>query len=126
MQNQRLTGAGFATPDEIVGWLGAVQSQDYGPAQWAIAQRGGNLTEADLGQAANAGTLVRTHVLRPTWHFVRPADVRWMLELTRPRVHAMSAYGERREELDAAVFKQAFAALVRTLEGGRYLTRTEI
>src|SRR5437016_14635129 len=92
MQNQRLTGAGFATPDEIVGWLGAVQSQDYGPAQWAIAQRGGNLTESDLEQAVNAGTIVRTHVLRPTWHFVRPADVRWMLELTRPRVHAMSAY----------------------------------
>lgn len=126
MQSQRLTDAGRATADEIVGWLGAVQSQDYGPAQWSIAQRGANLTEADLEQALNAGTIVRTHVLRPTWHFVHPADIRWMLELTRPRVHAMSAYGERREELDAAVFKQSFAALVRALEGGRHLTRTEI
>jgi hypothetical protein len=126
MHNQRLTGAGCVTADDVVGWLGAVQSQDYGPAQWSIAQRSGQLTEADLEQALNAGTILRTHVLRPTWHFVRPADIRWMLELTRPRVHALSASGERRQELDAAVFKQAFAALVRALEGGRHLTRTEI
>jgi hypothetical protein len=126
MQNQRLIGAGCATAEEVVGWLGAVQSQDYGPAQWSVAQRSANLTEADLEQALNAGAILRTHVLRPTWHFVRPADIRWMLELTRARVHAMSAYGERREELDAAVFKQSFAALVRGLEGGRHLTRPEI
>ena len=126
MQNQRLTGVGCATADEVVGWLGAVQSQDYGPAQWSVAQRTSNLTEFDLEQAVNVGAILRTHVLRPTWHFVRPADIRWMLELTRPRVHAMSAHGERREALDAAVFKQAFAGLARGLEGGRHLTRTEI
>jgi hypothetical protein len=126
MQNQRLIGAGCATAEEVVGWLGAVQSQDYGPAQWSVAQRSRNLTESDLEQAVNVGAILRTHVLRPTWHFVRPADARWMLELTRPRVHAMSAYGERREALDAAVFKQAFAALVGGLDGGRHLTRPEI
>ena len=126
MRNQRLTGVGCASADEVVGWLGAVQSQDYGPAQWSVAQRTSNLTEFDLEQAVNVGAILRTHVLRPTWHFVRPADIRWMLELTRPRVHAMSAHGERREALDAAVFKQAFAALARGLEGGRHLTRTEI
>src|SRR5438270_1293807 len=126
MQNQRLTGVGCATADEVVGWLGAVQSQDYGPAQWSVAQRTSNLTEFDLEQAVNVGAILRTHVLRPTWHFVRPADIRWMLELTRPRVHAMSAYGERREAVGAAVFEQAFAALARGPVGGRRLTRTEI
>jgi hypothetical protein len=123
MHNQRLIGRACATPDEVVGWLGAVQSQDYGPAQWSVARRAANLTEPDLERAFNAGAIVRTHVLRPTWHFVRPADVRWMLQLTRPRVLAMSAHGERREGLDAAVFKRSFDALVRALEGGRHLTR---
>ena len=126
MHNQRLMGSACASPDEVVGWLGAVQSQDYGPAQWAVAQRAGNLTESDLEHAFNAGAIVRTHVLRPTWHFVRPADIRWMLQLTRPRVLAMSAHGERREGLDAAVFKRSFEALVRALEGGRHLTRPEL
>src|SRR5919197_4862926 len=107
MHNQRLSGAGCTTADEVVGWLGAVQSQDYGPAQWSVAQRSRGLSELDLERAFNVGAIVRTHVLRPTWHFVRPADIRWMLELTRPRVHALSAFGVRREKLDAGTFRQA-------------------
>ena len=126
MHNQRLLGSACATPDEVVGWLGAVQSQDYGPAQWSVARRAGKLTEPDLEHAFTAGAIVRTHVLRPTWHFVRPADIRWMLQLTRPRVLAMSAHGERREGLDAAAFKRSFDALARALEGGRQLTRPEL
>jgi Winged helix DNA-binding domain len=126
MRNQRLAGERWTTADEVVGWLGAVQSQDYGPAQWSVAQRSRGLSEFDLERAFNVGAIVRTHVLRPTWHFVRPADIRWMLELTRPRVHAMSAYGERREELDRAVFNQSFDGLARALQGGRHLTRPEI
>jgi hypothetical protein len=126
MRNQRLSGPGCTTADEVVGWLGAVQSQDYGPAQWSVAQRTPGLSQVNLEQAFNVGAIVRTHVLRPTWHFVRPADIRWMLELTRPRVQVMSAHGERREGLDRAVFTQSFDALGRALEGGRHLTRAEL
>ncbi len=34
----------------------------------------------------DAGAFLRTHILRPTWHFVAPEDLRWILDLTSPRV----------------------------------------
>ena len=45
---------------------------------------------------------MRTHVLRPTWHFVTPQDLRWLLALTAPRVHQLNAYYYRQSGLDAA------------------------
>ncbi|MGH3343068.1 MAG: DNA glycosylase AlkZ-like family protein [Carbonactinosporaceae bacterium] len=70
--------------------------------------------------------MLRTHVLRPTWHFVLPQDIRWMLELTAPRVHALNAYYYRKLELDDAVFAKCHALLVDTLRGGHQLTRRQI
>jgi hypothetical protein len=40
--------------------------------------------------AFDAGHFLRTHVLRPTWHFVAPEDIRWLLALTGPRVHRLN------------------------------------
>jgi hypothetical protein len=124
--NLGLSGAPFSTVDEVVGWLGAVQCQDYPVAKWSVGQRARGLRDADLDRALAEGTLVRTHVLRPTWHFVRPADLRWMLELTAPRVNAMNAHYYRRLGLDDALVSASNAALARALSGGRQLTRRQI
>lgn len=126
MRNLNLTGPPFATPEEVVRWLGAVQSQDYGPAKWSVAQRTGAVGDAAMDQAFAAGTILRTHVLRPTWHFVLPADIRWMLELTAPRIQALNAYSYRQAELDAAVLANCNGLLVAALQGGHQLTRKEI
>ncbi|MCI0574310.1 MAG: winged helix DNA-binding domain-containing protein [Myxococcaceae bacterium] len=126
LANQRLTEPTFKAPSEVVRWLGAVQAQDYGGAKWAIAQRGQGLTDASLERAFAAGSLLRTHVLRPTWHFVTPSDLRWMLALTAPRVHQANAYMVRKLELDDAIFRRSNAALAKALEGGRQLMRTEL
>ena len=75
--------------------LGAVQAQDYGASKWGIAQRTGGLTDAQIEKEIDDGTIVRTHVLRPTWHFVAAADIGWMLALSAPRVHAANAYWYR-------------------------------
>src|SRR5919202_3093333 len=83
LRNLRLSGAPLDTADEVVGWLGAVQAQDYGPAKWSVGQRSTGLSDADLERAMAEGRILRTHVLRPTWHFVHPADIRWLVELTR-------------------------------------------
>lgn len=99
MRSQCLTSDLLATPEEIVHRLGAVQCQDYGPGKWSIAQRSNDVRQAVMDQACTAGTILRTHVLRPTWHFVLPADIRWMLELTAPRVLALSASYYRNQEL---------------------------
>ena len=62
------------------------------------------LSRSDVEHAFNEGHILRTHVLRPTWHFVTPADIRWMLALSSPRVHATNAYYYRQSGLDAKVF----------------------
>ena len=124
--NQRIAAPGFERPEEVVDWLGAVQAQDYAGAKWALGLRMCGATDKDLDKAFNEGTILRTHVMRPTWHFVRPADIRWLLKLTAPRVHAASAYMYRRAELDDATFKRSDTVLAKALEGGKHLTRNEL
>jgi hypothetical protein len=101
LRNQRLRGVPFTTPEEAVSRLGAVQAQEYADAKWALALRTGRATDASIERAFAEGTILRTHVLRPTWHFVTPADIRWMLALTGPRVGARMAPYNRQLGLDA-------------------------
>jgi hypothetical protein len=126
MHNLRLSGPPFEAPEDVVRWLGAVQSQDYGPAKWSVAERTGGVADAAMDRAFADGIILRTHVLRPTWHFVLPADIRWMLALTAPRVHALNAYYYRRLGLDDAVLEKCTALLVGALQGGNQLTRREL
>lgn len=126
MRNLRLDGAPLATAQQVVTCLGAIQAQDYGPAKWSVGQRTTGLTEADVERAYAEGQILRTHVLRPTWHFVAPSDIRWLLELTRPRVHALSAFGRRRDQLDSHTLSRAREALASALRGGTQLTRNEL
>lgn len=126
LTNQHLAGNPFTTASEVVAWLGAVQAQDYAGAKWAIAQRTAGLTDAAVEQAFAAGAILRTHVMRPTWHFVTPEDIRWMLALTAPRVKALNAYYCRKLELDEATFARSNAVLAKALQGGQQLTRSEL
>src|SRR5689334_25041347 len=104
LQNQLLSQTKFTQPGQVVAWLGAVQSQDVAGAKWALSQRTHGLTEAAIEQAFAEGDMLRTHILRPTWHFVTPVDIRWMLALTAPRVRAAMAYMNRQLGLDIAIF----------------------
>jgi hypothetical protein len=126
LRNQRLLGPPLATPAAVVGWLGAVQSQDFQVAKWSVGQRARGATQAQLARAYADGTILRTHVLRPTWHFVLPADLRWLMELSAPRVHALSAYYYRQVGLDQKVFARSHALIAKELASGRHLTRDEL
>jgi DNA glycosylase AlkZ-like len=127
LANQHLATPDFAAPQDVVAALGAVQSQDYAGGKWAIAQRMQRpVTDAELDDAFNNGTILRTHILRPTWHFVTPADIRWMLELTAPRVHAVSAFMYRQTELDVPLFNKTNRILEKALQDGKQKTRTEL
>jgi hypothetical protein len=126
LRSERLVGSRFARPEQVVQWLGAVQSQDYAGAKWGIGQRTRDATDADLDRLFDAGTILRTHVLRPTWHFVMPADIRWMLTLTAPRVKAAMAYYDRQLALDERTFARASVAARQALRGGVHLTRTQL
>ena len=126
MRNSRLTGTGFRSPEETVGWHLAMQAQDYGPAKWSIGQRSKGLTDKNLDEALAAGSIIRTHVLRPTWHFVARDDLRWLLALSGPRVQQGNAGRYRGLGLDARTRARAERVIVSALDGGNRLTRKEI
>jgi hypothetical protein len=126
LYNQQLEQAQFQTPCEVVAWQGAMQAQDYPGAKWALGLRLPDVKDADIEQAFENGDILRTHVMRPTWHFVAPADIRWIVDLTAPRVNAVNAYMYRKFELDDAIFQRSNAALIKALQGGKQLTRTEL
>jgi hypothetical protein len=125
LRNQKLLQSEFRKADEAVAWLGAVQSQEYAGAKWALGQRATGLTDPDIEDAFNRGTILRTHVLRPTWHFVARADIKWLLELSGPRVHAVSAHYYRTMELNE-LFSRSRKVFERALAGGKHLTRSEL
>ena len=107
-------------------WLGAVQSQDYAGAKWALGQRTRGSTEAEVDRLFDDGAILRTHVMRPTWHFVHPEDIGWLVQLTGPRVRLGLAGRYRQLEIDERVIARANAAFTAALEGGRHLTRPEL
>lgn len=116
----------LATPTAVVDHLLAVQAQDYYGATWALARRAKTATATAIDRAFDAGEILRTHVLRPTWHFVTPADARWLLELTAPRVHVANAYWYKQAGLTAAKLARTDAAIADALAGGVHLTRDEL
>jgi hypothetical protein len=125
--HQLLARPGRIGAVDVVGWFGAVQAQEYGPAKWAIGQRArARTTDADVQQALDDGRIVRTHVMRPTWHFVVAEDCRWLLELTAPQVHKRMATYDRRLGLDAKAKRRGTAIIERALRDRRYLTRQEL
>jgi hypothetical protein len=126
LRAQRLTGKPLASPVDVVRRLGAVQSQDYTGAKWAIAQRSRAITDAAIDRLFDDGAILRTHVMRPTWHFVLPEDIRWVLDLTASRVRAGLASRYRELEIDDRVAARAAAAFAAALAGGRHLTRPEL
>jgi hypothetical protein len=127
LHTQLLSQTTLTQPSEVVEWLGAVQSQDYAGAKWALAQRLKDAaTDAAIDSDFNEGKILRTHLMRPTWHFVTPTDIRWLLLLTAPRVHAVNAFMYRSQGLDKATLKKGNAALEKALRDGKQWTRSEL
>jgi hypothetical protein len=126
IRNQQLLGSPIASPAGLVSWFGAMQAQDYAGAAWAIGLRIPGLTEAGVNAALDDGSILRTHVLRPTWHFVTPADIRWMLALTAPRVQACNAAYYPKLSLDRATLARTLTWIERALTETPFLTRPDI
>src|ERR1700738_4324885 len=107
-------------------WLGAVRSQDYGGAKWALGQRTRGVPDAEIDRLYDEGAILRTHVMRPTWHFVVPEDIRWMLELTGPKIRRALAARYRALELDEETVARALVAFRSALAGGGHMTRPQL
>ena len=121
-----LLSVSLPRPVDVVRWLVASQAQDFSGAKWALGLRTPGLSDADVEREFDQGAFLRTHVLRPTWHFVCPEDLRWLLALSAPRVHARTAPQYRRLGLDARRLARGTQVIARALEGGRHATRDQL
>ena len=124
--NSGLTERPFEAPHDVVRRHLAMQAQDFGPAKWSIGQRSRGLVDADVEKAFNDGSFIRTHVLRPTWHFVARDDARWLMSLSGPRVQKQVASRHRELGLDARTLSRCEAVIAKAVDGNRHLTRKEL
>lgn len=129
--NQRLAAHQFTSnnikqPAQLLQWFAAMQAQEYGPTKWSFGSRIPDAKDAEVEQDFNSGKILRTHVLRPTWHFVAAEDIRWLLSLTKERVHAANAFMYRQTELDKKMFTKCTNIIIKSLEGNQHLTRDSI
>ena len=122
---QHLVGEHAVSPAEVVRHLGAVQAQEFASARWSLGQRSG-ADDAAVSAAYDRGEFLRTHLLRPTWHFVLPEDLHWIQALTSERVRNQDRYGARRAGVDEELVGRSRSLFERALTGGRDLTRAEL
>jgi len=127
LRTQHLVSPYAVSAREAVGSLLAVQAENPGQAAWAVASRTPNPDQADLAALLDDGAVVRTHVLRPTWHFVRAEDIGWLLDLTGPRVRRVTGQQLRDTHgLDERSVEQAVTAVTRVLASRGQLTRAQL
>ena len=126
LHNQKLSCPTLRQPADVVRCFGAVQAQDFSGAKWALGLRMRATTDAAIQQAYNEGQILRTHLMRPTWHFVTAEDIRWLLALTAPRVNIKAGPNYRKFELDSTFFKRSHKVIIKALQGGKHLTRAAL
>jgi len=126
LYTQQIAEPSFIKPKQTVEWMGAIQAQDFAMAKWAVGLRTKNASEETVQKALDKGDIIRTHVLRPTWHFVSSADIYWMLELSAPQIIMQMKSRAKELELTQAVLNKAYTILEKALEGGKHLNRQEL
>jgi hypothetical protein len=127
LRSQRLVRPYAGSAREAVGSLLAVQAENPGQAAWAVASRTQHPDQAELARLLDDGAVLRTHVLRPTWHFVPAEDIGWLLELTGPRVRRVTGQQLRNGHgLDERAVGQAVAAVTDALASAGQLTRARL
>lgn len=123
LRAQLLSITPFDNVGQVVGWLGAVQAQDYLGALWAVGLRLGGGRASDVERALEARLIIRSWPMRGTLHFLAAKDARWMIDLLAGRAAAAAVGRLRALGLDEGVIQRARRALVKRLEGGRRVTR---
>jgi hypothetical protein len=126
LATQMLQGDGLGAAADVVRLLGCVQSQEYAHALWSLGMRTSGLRAAEVQAEFDRSDFLRTHILRPTWHFVAAEEIRWILEVTAPRVQKLNQSIYRQEGLDLATLDRGLALIVEELKGRRYRTRAEL
>lgn len=126
LHTQQICGTSITKPGQLVNFMGALQAQDFNMSKWAIGARLPGSTEKEIQSAMDKGQILRTHVLRPTWHLVSPKDIYWMLELTAPHIKTAMRSHDKGMGLTDAIYRKSNSIIERTLANGLHLTREEL
>ncbi|NEU08768.1 winged helix DNA-binding domain-containing protein [Flavihumibacter sp. R14] len=126
LASQQLTGTSFQSVKELVEWMGVMQAQDYAMAKWAVGIRLPGSTLMQINAAIDKGEIIRTHLLRPTWHLVSAEDIYWMLELSAARIRTAAKARLRELELSGDILQKCNLIMERLLTGNKHLTREKI
>ncbi len=126
LSTQKLFASNLKTPAEVVAWMGAMQAQDPRMVMWGLGSRFTGGTHEAVTNAINEGEVIRTHLMRPTWHLVSAADVYWMLELTAPQIKRTMRARHKELQLSEEMVSWSNDLIARALEGGKHLTRDEL
>lgn len=126
LHSQQLAGTSFKKPEDLVQWMGVLQSQDYNMSKWAVGLRAPGTTDQVIDKAISEGKIIRTHVLRPTWHLASPEDIHWMLSLTAPHIKALTKSRDKQLELTEKIYTKSNGIIEKTLAGNKHLTREEL
>ena len=126
LHSQQIAAPGLRSARDVVQWMGAMQAQDFPMSRWAVGLRLPGATAEAVELALARGEVLRTHLLRPTWHLVSSADVRWLLALTGPRIRASLRSRHRQLELSREVIRRSNRVIEKTLRDGRHSGRARI
>ena len=126
LASQKITATEFKTASEIVSWMGAIQAQDFSMAKLAAGIRISDSTETDIEASFNKGEILRTHLMRPTWHFVSAEDIYRMIELTSPQIISSLKTRNKELELSESIFTKSNLIIEKSLSGGLCLSRDEL
>ncbi|HLF65370.1 MAG TPA: winged helix DNA-binding domain-containing protein, partial [Saprospiraceae bacterium] len=124
--NQQIAAPHFTRAKDLVTWMGAIQAQDYPMSKWAIGLRTLKASNQSVETALDKGEILRTHVLRPTWHIVPSEDIRWMLELTAPNILTSMRSRHKQLGLTTAMVNKSNTIIEKALKGGNHSTREEL
>ena len=116
MRAQHLWSSDVKDPQKALTHLVAVQAQEFSYARWSLAQRSGDPASSFVLRAFDDGRILRTHVLRPTWHFVAPRDLRWLMRLSGPRVIGWNARRCRDLGLDAKTLAKSNDVIAKAVD----------
>jgi hypothetical protein len=126
LQSQQISVHDFKKPEDIVAWMGAMQAQDFAMAKWAVGLRLKNSTEQQVQEAIDDGKIIRTHALRPTWHFVTPENIYWMLEISAPQIKTQMRSRDKQLGLSEKIYSKSNSIIEKALLKNKFLDRDEI